>query len=165
MKPKNAKAIASEFETLWREEFAAFPDGLEPLIRDLFVALDGLNDHKPADRRLTWVDASFREEGGTWKAYATPRIDPRKWNDAQALHLMKSLDGFNRKAAAETWAVVAPPPMDKIMDLANAELDAIRDGKSYFDGEVAMAVEAFALRWQDFENELAKAADPPASVF
>ncbi|RVH69214.1 hypothetical protein CN198_14235 [Sinorhizobium meliloti] len=102
MKPETAKTLANDFETMWRKEFAALPDDLAPLLRDLFVALDELNHHKPSDRRLTWVDVSFHQVGGHWKAFATPRVERRKWNAMQALHLMNALEGFNQRAEGKT---------------------------------------------------------------
>lgn len=106
MKAEDINALKDEFETLWRDDFASLPDGLAPLVRDLFVALDGLNDLKPADRRLTWVNVSFRHEGGAWKAYATPHVHSGKWHDAQAVHLVQSLDRFNEVAAGRLRAAV-----------------------------------------------------------
>ena len=158
MKAEDAKALAAEFETIWRDEFAALPDALAPLVRDLFVAMDELNHLRPADRRLTWVDVSFRHDGKVWKAYATPRVARQKWNAMQALHLMQALEGFNQRTEGQTWAYIAPRwSMDEIMDLAHKELDAIRDSRRFCDGETALEVEGFCQRWQDFAKELTNA--------
>lgn len=101
MTPENAQALAGDFETLWREEFGALPDDLTQLVRDLFVALDELNHHTPSDRRLTWVDVGFHQVGRNWKAFATPRVDVRKWSSLQSFHLIQALDAFNKKAERE----------------------------------------------------------------
>jgi hypothetical protein len=103
------------------------PDHLTQLIRDLLAALDALNHYKPSDRRLTWVDISFHQVGGHWKAFAKPRVELRKWNALQSLHLFQALEGFNQKVEGKTWAHIVPHwTMDEIMDLAHKELDAIR---------------------------------------
>jgi hypothetical protein len=98
MTPENVKALANDFETVWRDEFAVIPDDLVQLVRDLFVALDELNNYNISDRRLTWVDVSFTQVGRDWKAFATPRVDIRKWNGDQSIQLIRALEGFNRAA-------------------------------------------------------------------
>ncbi|ANL12008.1 MULTISPECIES: hypothetical protein [unclassified Rhizobium] len=108
MKTEDINALKDDFENLWRDEFASLPNGLAQLVRDLFVALDELNHYQSSDRRLTWVDVSFHQLGGYWKAFATPRVERRKWNAMQALHLMQALEGFNRRAEGRTWAYIAP---------------------------------------------------------
>ncbi|MGO7323452.1 hypothetical protein ACCS95_34475 [Rhizobium ruizarguesonis] len=154
MKTEDAKALAADFETLWRDDFAVLPDGLAPLVRNLFVALDGLNDLRPADRRLTWVDVSFRRDGDSVKAFATPSVDSRKWNAVQTLHLVAVLDDFNLEAARTPAGGLPRTSLEEITDMAHAELNAIRDGKAESDTGAEMAVWAFVDRWIDFGKEM-----------
>ncbi|MGR9293678.1 hypothetical protein ACU8OS_35520 (plasmid) [Rhizobium leguminosarum] len=156
MNAEDVNALKDEFETLWRDDFASLPDGLVPLARDFLKAMDGLNDHKSTDRRLTWVDVSFRHDENDWKAFATPRADRRKWNAVQALQLVAALDVFNREAAGKALPAGGRSSLEELADLAHNELNAIRDGKVECDTGTSMAVWAFVERWIAFGKELEK---------
>ncbi|NEI66482.1 hypothetical protein [Rhizobium leguminosarum] len=156
MKAEDINALKDEFETFWRDDFASLPDGLGPLVRNFLKAMDGLNDHKSKDRRMTWVDVSFRHDGKDWKAFATPRVDRRKWNAVQALQLVAALDVFNREAVGKALPAGGRSSLEELTDLAHKELDAIRDGKLESDTGTSMAVWAFVERWIAFGKELDK---------